>query len=374
MARYGYGLFVPNFRSDFGLGTETLGLIATGSTASYLAATAVVPSLTARGGPRLPVLLGCLLAAVGTATVGLAHAPLPLALGVIVAGASPGLAFPPFSYAVARLVKPERRDRALTVISSGTSYGVLLSGPIALLAGGTWRVAWLVFAALALAALVWNSRVLPGASSGQATEPWLPLLLSRRMRGLLAAGCLSGIGIAVYFTFAVDLVVRAGSLPRWAGPALLIGVGAAGIVGGLAGDLVARIGLRRALWVTVAGLALSLALLPLVAASLPLVLVSALLFGAGFIALTGVLVVWSVRAVPERPDAGLAAMLFLLFVGQLVGPAVAGFVGGSYSLEPAFYLSAGLVALIAPLAPRGASAGVDPNQQSCAAGRALRKS
>ncbi len=351
MARYGYGLFVPDLRAEFGLSTEVVGLLATGSTAVYLVATVFVPFLTARGGPRLPVVLGGLVAAVGTLTVALAEGLTALAVGVIVAGASPALALPPFSDAVARLVVPGRRDRALTLISSGTSYGVLVAGPIALLAGGAWRAAWFAFAALALVAAALNARVLAAGERGRAPKPWVATLRSRRARSLLGAGFLVGVGIAVYFTFAVDLVVGAGSLPRSAGPALLVAIGVAGIAGGLAGDLVARIGLRRALWVTEAALALALVLLPLAPASGPVVGVSALLFGVGFIALTGVLAIWSARAFPERPDAGLAAMLFLLFVGQLLGPAAAGLIGGSYGLAPAFYLSALLVAAMSLLRP-----------------------
>ena len=342
---------MPDIRRDFGLGTETLGLLATCSTVAYLVATATVPYLAARGGPRLPVVLGGLLAGLGTATVGLADGPLTLAAGVIVAGASPGLAFPPFSHAIARLVASERRDRALTLVSSGTSYGVLVAGPIALLAGEAWQEAWLAFAVLAFTAAAWSARVLPGRGLAGVAEPWTGTLLSREARPLLTAGFLVGVGIAVYFTFAVDLIVTAGSLPRSAGPALLVAVGIAGIVGGLAGDLVARVGLRRALHGTVAGLTLSLILLPLAPGSQSIVILSALLFGAGFIGLTGVLAVWSARAVPQRPDAGLAGMLFLLFVGQLVGPAVAGLLGGSLGLAAAFYLSAVLVAAISLLDP-----------------------
>ena len=351
MARYGYGLFVPDLRADFALSTEVVGLLATGSTAAYLVATSAVAFLTTRGGPRLPVVLGALVAAAGTLMVALAEGKLILGLGVVVAGASPGLAFPPFSDAVARLIEPERQDRALTLISSGTSYGVLLAGPIALLAGGAWRAAWLAFAALALVVAAWTARVLPGHGRSRAREPWLRTVLSVRAGPLLAAGFLVGIAIAVYFTFAVDLVARASSLPRSAGPALLVAIGVAGIAGGLAGDLIARIGLRRALWATVAPLTLALILLPLAPASGPAVVSSALLFGVSFIGLTGVLAVWGARAFPQRPDAGLAAMLFLLFVGQLVGPALAGLVGGRYGLAPAFYLSALLVAAIGLLDP-----------------------
>ncbi len=57
-ARYGYGLFVPEFRGAFGLSTEALGFIAAGAYASYLAALLVTGALVARVGLRLPVVTG----------------------------------------------------------------------------------------------------------------------------------------------------------------------------------------------------------------------------------------------------------------------------------------------------------------------------
>ncbi|HWT94018.1 MAG TPA: hypothetical protein VN238_13525, partial [Solirubrobacteraceae bacterium] len=85
LARYAYGLFVPDLREEFDLGTGALGAIATGSYALYLAATAAVSVLAARTGPRAPILLGCACAAVGMAVVGLANGPAALAVGVLVA-------------------------------------------------------------------------------------------------------------------------------------------------------------------------------------------------------------------------------------------------------------------------------------------------
>lgn len=71
-ARYGYGLFVPEFRNAFGLSTEALGFIAAGAYASYLAALLATGALVACVGPRLPVVIGGLSAAAGMAMIALA--------------------------------------------------------------------------------------------------------------------------------------------------------------------------------------------------------------------------------------------------------------------------------------------------------------
>jgi fucose permease len=93
LARYGYGLLLPDIRAELGLGTTVLGAIGTGSYASYLAATAAVSVLAPRAGSRAMVAAGLVLAAVGMVLIATAAGPLSLALGMAVAGASSGFVF-----------------------------------------------------------------------------------------------------------------------------------------------------------------------------------------------------------------------------------------------------------------------------------------
>src|SRR3954465_8701841 len=100
-ARPGDGLLLPEMRRDFGLSSATLGLIATGSYVAYLLATAAMAGFGHRLGARRPVVLGGLAAIIGMALIAAARTPVVLAVGVVVAGASAALAYPPFSTAVA---------------------------------------------------------------------------------------------------------------------------------------------------------------------------------------------------------------------------------------------------------------------------------
>ena len=97
IGRQAYGLFVPTFREEFGLSLDVLGFYASAAQAGYLVATVVTGVLTARFGPRVPVVSGCLLLAVGAAMTASAPGPMLLAVGITAAGTSAGGAWGPFS-------------------------------------------------------------------------------------------------------------------------------------------------------------------------------------------------------------------------------------------------------------------------------------
>ena len=79
---------------------------------------------------------------------------------------------------------------------------------------------------------------------------------------------------------------------------------------------------------------------------------SAILFGAAYNVLLAVDAIWSARVFAQRPATGLAAVMFLLAVGLLAGPAVAGVMATSLGLPAAFAAGAAVVAATALLAPR----------------------
>src|SRR5918997_5284409 len=104
LARYGYGLLLPDMRNTFELSSAALGLIASTAYASYLLAVASAGALAARYGPRLVVVAGGALAAAGMVVIAVAPSGLVLAAGVFIAGASGGLVFPPFGDVVVDLL------------------------------------------------------------------------------------------------------------------------------------------------------------------------------------------------------------------------------------------------------------------------------
>ena len=278
-ARYGYGLFVPVFREEFGLSTKTVGFISSAGYAAYLSAMVLTGFLVGRTGPRFPVVTGVMCAAAGMFLIATAQSPLPLVAGVVLAGSSPGFCWAPFSDAVAMLVEEERRGRVLSAVSTGTTFGLTVAGPVVLLTGtgssgneSGWRYAWAAFAVAALLVALWNARLLPGepyrqASAGTEAEYGTSGLsigwfLGRRSAPLLGQAFSYGLIVAFYYTYAVELVRQSGFGEAW-GPILWSLVGVAGVTGVITGDAVSRFGLGRCLVICLSVLALSIGALSL---------------------------------------------------------------------------------------------------------------
>lgn len=174
LARFAYGLFVPVFRTEFGLDAATVGAIAAGSYASYCVAIVVSTVLTPRFGGRAVAVAAGGIATAGTLMIAAAPNMIVLAAGVLIAGSSTGVASPPLAHAVAHSVAVVRRNRAQTIINAGTGLGVAIAGPIALLTQQQWRTAWLVFAILCALVTMWAAVAVPVASArrGQESRSW----------------------------------------------------------------------------------------------------------------------------------------------------------------------------------------------------------
>ena len=160
-----------------------------------------------------------------------------------------------------------------------------------------------------------------------------------------------GLAASVYWTFAVDLAAQAG-LGR-DGARLLLGVvGAASIAGSLGGDLLERLGGRSVLALGAAAMAAALALLATSQAGSLGALASAAAFGAAYNLIVALQTIWSARVFVDRPAVGVGAVMFVMSVGLLAGPPLAGAIADAASLSVAFYVAAGLCVATVFFMPR----------------------
>ena len=358
LARFAYGLFLPAIRADVGLTPTLAGLIGGGSYAGYCLAIIASVLLTDRLGPRNTAGLAGTVATLGMAAIALAPSPVLLAIAVLFAGTSTGLASPPLAGAVAARIGTGHQGRANTLINSGSSVGVALSGPIALVYVGAWREAYLLFAAVAACISPWVWLTLPArVPARDAVEPSVTFQALRRSaaRPLLLAAFGTGAASAVYWTFAGEMMVAVGGLPASTTAVAWVVIGLAGFAGGAAGDLVRRHGVATIHRVSLTALAAAVLGIGLLPSSIGVAYAAAALFGAAYIMLTGVYLVWGVRVYADRPALGLGLPFLLLALGQVVGAPVAGIVVGTMGHPAAFALFAGIAAAAMLLRP------VEPN-------------
>lgn len=359
-ARYGYGLFVPVFKEEFGLSTEEIGFISSGAYAAYLFAMVLTGSLTRKTGPRFPGVAGAVCAGVGMFLISAARGPLLLLAGAVLAGASSGFCWAPFSDAVAILIERERRNRVLSIISTGTAFGLVVAGPVVLLLSASegnfgWRYAWVLFAAVALSVAPWNFKLLPnepysGVGMEKDEELGVGWFLCPRSAPLLGQAFCYGLIAAFYYTYAIDLIRQSGFSSEW-GAIFWSLVGVSGIIGVLGGDAVSRFGLRRCLTVCLTILGISIGGLGFSSGSGVLVVACALAFGASYMLVAAFLVVWSGNVFCESPATGFSAVLLSLAVGSILGPSLLGVLAGVLSLETAFWCAAALTVLSTILRP-----------------------
>jgi predicted MFS family arabinose efflux permease len=362
LARFAYGLFLPEMRESLELSDSVLGLIGAGSYAGYCLAVLAALVLTSRSGPRLMALAAGSVAVVGMAVVAGAPTGWVLALGVLLAGSSSGLASPPMGEAVAASLGEEQQDRANALINSGTSIGVALSGPAALLAAEQWRAAWAVFALVGGVVVAWNAFAMPrnpaggdrdeGAAPTDVPGPSERYLMGPGSVPLFAAAAGVGFASAAYWTFSRDLVVRFGDLSGTGSTVFWTLIGVSGLAGGLAGDLVGRFGLAGVFRASVLSMTAAIGLLAAAPGVQLWAYSSAVLFGSSYIMLTGIILVWSVWVYRERPSAGLGAAFLLIALGQVFGALAAGAMAGAVGLVVTFWAFAAVAVAAALIGPR----------------------
>lgn len=324
LARFAFGLFLPAMREDLPLSDTLSGAIAGGAFGGYCLAIIVSAALTERFGPRAVAMSAAVVATVGLALIATAGSPTGLAGAVLFAGLSTGLASPPLAAAVALALPENRRDGANTVINAGTSAGVVLSGPVALLLGADWRSAYWLFAALGLGVALACLATVPAGHRTPTIAPrgWPPLTAD--IRRLTVAALLTGMASTCVWSFGASLAGRhLGWSPADIGT-LWIVIGASGLAGALAGASIRRFGIDATHRATLAALAAGTLCIVHPATVAPLALVGGALFGAAYILLSGVYLVWGTLVVPGRPASGLAIAFLALAIGQSIGAPLLG--------------------------------------------------
>ena len=366
LARFAYALLLPTMRADLGWSYFTGGAMNTVNAAGYLAGALLAPACLRRYGARTVLVAATAATALALAAHGVvASDPALYALRFVsgavsapslVAGAvlAAGLGAP-----AASGQGPVASGLTLGLYYGGTGVGIVVAAlAVPILVGGpgshAWQPAWIGLGAIALAAtvllaLATRRRNIPAAAAaarhGAGRFRWRPFAPG------LVAYLLFGLGYIGYMTFVVTMLRE-----QHLAPAVITSfyamLGVAVIASSwLWAGMLQRFRGGESLAILSALLAIA-TLLPVVSTERVAVFASGLLFGAVFLSLvtsTTALVRHNLPAALWAP--GIAAFTIMFAAGQIVGPALVGFVA-----DRAGGLRAGLACSAAVLA-LGAFAG-----------------
>ncbi len=248
-----------------------------------------------------------------------------------VAACSAALYTPTAAAAAAAIAPPEKRGRALALVTAGLTASLVLGVPLGAWIGGSlsWRVTFWVVVALAALATVGIRTLLPdvGSPPNVRLRARIALLAQPSVITALSFTVLGLAGAYTVYTYLAPLLLHETHLTVIGVSAMLLVLGLASVVGNLVGGHAAdRWGARRTLVVGTILLGVALLVMPLAA---PFVMAAGL-----------VVVVWGVAGwlngpaqqqrlltlAPDQPAVILSLNASGLYLGIAIGAAVGGLV------------------------------------------------
>lgn len=350
IGRFVYTPILPFMKVDLGLTTGNAGLIASANYGGYLLGALIASMALLPGGPRSWFLGGLALSALTTGLMGFASTVASFLALRFVGGLASAFVLVFASALVLEHLARAGRPRLSAVHFAGVGTGIAAS---ALVVSGLaardegWSAQWMLSGLLCFLAFVVVVVLVPNAKTPDCPAP-LPagrVGHDRRFVSLIGAYGLFGFGYVITATF-ISTMVRTTPQIREIEPVVWLVVGLTAIP---SVALWTWIGRNRgnewsfalACFVEAAGVALSV----LVAESWA-VLVAAALLGGTFMGITALGLIQARRLAVGEPRQSLALMTASFGLGQMVGPAFAGYThgfSGSFLL-PSLVASAALLA------------------------------
>ena len=341
---YSYGAFLEEMRADFGVGRAAGASFFSLTSLLYFGLGGLSGAAGDRFGQRRVLLVGAaafglgLVATARAGSLGVALAAYGLGVGIGVA-----CAYVPMVALVGAWFE-RRRTLALGVAVAGIGVGTLVIPPAtaALIEAVGWRDAYLVLAAVGVAALGLCALAAapPPVREGAGSVSLRAALRDAQYRRLYLATALMGVPLFVPFVYLPSYAEDRGVDPVLA--AGLIGaIGTASVAGRLAlGALAAPLGLLRVFQGCFLAMALSFVLWWVAGDSYAVLLVFAIVLGVGY----GGFVALAPAVVAERFGVDrLGALLGVLYtsagLGSAVGPPAAGAVIDASGYAPAIAAS-----------------------------------
>lgn len=361
LGRFGYTSILPSMQLGLGLTNTQTGELQSWNLFGYLLAAVFAGVLAARYGPRVVISASLLVTALAMVLTGLLPTLEGARVGRLLAGIGGAGGNVPAMGLVSAWFGAKRRGRAAGAAVSGSSLGLIVTGPlvpaiVSRYGGEGWRISWYALGAMSFGVCIlctWLLRDRPeaggAAAAGGPASPlaWASVWRSRVLWHLAAVYFAFGFSYVIYATFFIRYLVGEGGFTAGSAGVLWLQIGMASVISGFIwGGISDRWGRRAALMGVFAVQGTAFLLFGTTRA-LPCVYVS-----AGLFAITA----WSVPALmaasagdifgARLAPAAIGLVTLVMSVGQAIGPYLAGRIAdAAQSFAPAF-LAAGFVAVI----------------------------
>ena len=357
LARFAFGLLLPQIRSELSLDIGTTGWIGSSAFVAYCIGVCITFALNRACSPRALAFAAGLASTIGMVIITLSASGVVLGLGVALAGLSTGLTSPPLATAVSLQFDDAHRPKANAIINAGTAAGIVLSGLASLIAFGGWRELYILFSVISCAVAVWVLYAVPATHERTASEPVsfaISFAIFQRpgMLALCTGSFLMGLSSTAIWTFGGSLLRDEFNFTQTDIAWIWVALGLAGVAGAMTGVFVQRFGLVRVHWISLAGMAAGMIGLSFTSISVAFAFISVALFGASYITSSGAFLIQGIRLLPDRPDLGLGMPFLILASGQSAGAPLFGALLSGWGVSVALAVFAGVALLSGCIRPR----------------------
>ncbi len=327
IGRFVYTPILPIMVDQLGLSQSQAGLIASSNFLGYLLGAMVAATQLLQGSPRRWLLTALFLSTVTTASMALFDSYGSFLVVRFVGGlvSSWVLVFAT-TLIIERLVNAGRGELT-AILFAGVGVGIVLAAvvtAVAVMLDTGWRGAWLLSGAVALIATVIVAWLVPDRERKTEEVTAEQHAQGNQLGGLLAAYGLFGFGYVITATFIVQLV-RVAQYSLVVETWVWIVVGAAVIPSiGLWNRLAAKTSNVVAFSIACIVLAIGVAT-SVLAESVYGLIIAAVCLGATFMGITALGLVEARRRAAVNARRTLALMTAAFGAGQIIGPAVAGY-------------------------------------------------
>ena len=337
LSRFSYALLLPPMRADLGWTYLLAGSMNTGNALGYFIGALMTPALLRRGGAQSALVGGAVLAGMFMMLSGLTVNAELLILQRVLAGIASAFIFIAGGVLAARLslLHPDRAGLLIGIYYGGTGVGIVVSAllvPVALTmanahgAAHAWQWAWIALGTvclLATLAMALPSSHVDGAPS--TANPHGNFRIQPFGFGL-AGYFMFGVGYIGYMTFVIALLKEqgmGGATITWFYAALGLAVMASSRIWARMLDRFTG-GQSIAILNGLLGVA---TILPALTAAPPLIFASGILFGAIFLSIVASTTALVRHNLPSHAwSSGISAFTTVFALGQIIGPAVIGWI------------------------------------------------